>query len=172
MSDPRIESLLAKQEIYELSCQYARALDRLDPMLLRSVFLPGAFCEYGFYDGSVEGFVDLAMSALDGHADNHHMLGQAWIEVEGGEAFGEVYFHAYHKVPVDTGFEDLVIAGRYLDRYVKRDGSWKIAYRSERNDWSRTAPTASPYFDQAPDGLRGGRRDDLVYDRESRRKTS
>lgn len=170
MSDPRVEELLAKQEIRELSCKYMRGLDRLDPELLRSVFLPYAYCEYGFYDGGVDGFVDLAMNALRDHADNHHMIGQALIEVEGDEAFGEIYFNAYHKVPVDSGFEDLVIAGRYLDRYEKRDGAWKIAYRSERNDWSRTSPTTSPYFDQTPEGLRGGRRDDPVYDREARRK--
>lgn len=169
--DPRIESLLAKQEIWELSCAYTRGLDRLDPTLLRSVFLPEAYCEYGFYNGSVDGFVELAMNALREHADNHHMLGQALIEVEGEEAFGEVYFHAYHKVPADAGFEDLIIAGRYLDRYEKREGAWRIAYRSERNDWSRTTPTQSPYFEQAPEGLRGGRRDDLVYDRDARRKT-
>ena len=31
------------------------------------------------------------------------------------EAFGEVYFRAYHKVEGPDGFEDLIIAGRYLD---------------------------------------------------------
>jgi hypothetical protein len=174
MSDPRIESLIAKQEIYELSCKYARGLDRLDGALLRSAFFDDAFCEYGFYNGPPGGFVDFCMSALESHADNHHMLGNALIEVDGDEAFGEIYFQAYHKVPLDDGrgYEDLLISGRYLDRYERRDGVWKIAYRTERNDWSRTMPTHSPYFDATPDGLRGGRQDDPVYDHDARRKTS
>jgi hypothetical protein len=170
VTDHNIESVLAKQSIYELACQYSRGLDRLDAELLRSVFFDDAHCEYGFYNGPPAAFVDFAMQALATHAANHHMVGNALIEVEGDEAFGEIYFQAYHKVSGDSGFEDLIIAGRYIDRYEKRDGVWKIAYRSERNDWSRTAPTNDVYFDAAPDGLRGSRRDDAVYDRASRRK--
>jgi hypothetical protein len=170
VTDHNIESVLAKQSIYELACQYSRGLDRLDAELLRSVFFEDAHCEYGFYNGPPAAFVDFAMQALATHAANHHMVGNALIEVEGDEAFGEIYFQAYHKVSGDSGFEDLIIAGRYIDRYEKRDGVWKIVYRSERNDWSRTAPTNDVYFDAAPDGLRGSRRDDAVYDRASRRK--
>jgi hypothetical protein len=117
----RLEVLLDKQDIYELSCQYMRALDRL-------------------------------------------------FDVDGDEAFGEVYFQAYHKIMGEAGYEDVIISGRYLDRYEKREGVWKFAYRSERVDWSRTQPTQDSYFDLATDCLRGGRKDDLVYDRENRRR--
>ena len=112
------------------------------------------------------------MMALGSHVANHHMIGNVLIEIEGDEAFGEVYFHAYHKVaaPSGEGFEDLVIAGRYIDRYEKRGGEWRFAYRSERNDWSRTTPTNDPYFDMVTNGLRGSRRDDAVYDRTNRRR--
>jgi len=168
--DNDIDSLLAKQSIYELACQYSRGLDRLDADLLRSVFFEDAVCEYGFYNGPPAAFIDFAMQALGTHAANHHMVGNALIEVEGDEAFGEIYFQAYHKSMGASGFEDLIIAGRYIDRYEKRDDVWKIAYRSERNDWSRTSPTNDVYFEIAPDGLRGSRQDDAVYDRAKRRK--
>ena len=170
LSDARLEIFLAKQEIKELACRYSRGLDRLDAELLHSVFFEDAYCEYGFYNGPPAAFIEFAMIALQDHAANHHMIGNVLIEVEGDEAFGEVYFNAYHKVPAESGFEDVTIAGRYLDRYEKRDGVWKIAYRSERNDWSRTEPTNDPYFEQAPDGLRGSRQDDAVYDLEARRR--
>ena len=163
-----VETLLAKQEIYELACLYSRGLDRLDAALLRSVFFEDAYCEYGFYNGPPDPFVAYAMKALESHEANQHLVGNVLIEVAGDEAFGEVYFQAYHKVKADAGFEDLIIAGRYIDRYEKRDGTWKIAYRSERNDWSRTQPTNDVYFEAAPDGLRGSRRDDAVYDRAKR----
>lgn len=166
----QVNALLAKQDIYELSCRYMRGLDRLDEKLLVSVFFDDAWCDYGFTQGSPAEFAHYAITALHSHAANHHMLGNVLIELAGDEAFGEVYFNAYHKVFAETGFEDIVIAGRYLDRYERRDGTWKFAYRSERVDFSRTQPTNDSYFDLAPDCLRGGRQDDFVYDRENRRR--
>lgn len=166
----RLEALLAKQDIYELSCKYMRGLDRLDEALLVSVFFDDAWCDYGFTSGSPAQFAHFCITALRSHAANQHMIGNVLIDVEGDEAFGEVYFNAYHKVEGESGFEDIIIAGRYLDRYERRDGIWKFAYRSERVDWSRTQPTCDTYFDLAPDCLRGGRQDDLVYDRANRRR--
>lgn len=167
-----LESLLAKQSIYELSCLYMRGLDRTDRALLRSVFFDDAYCEYGFINGSPEEFVEYAITALQGHEANQHMIGNALYEIEGDEAYGEVYFHAYHKIKGVAGYEDIIIAGRYLDRYQKRDGEWKIVYRSELVDWSRTQPTNDPYFELAPDTLLGARLEDRVYDRQLRSKTS
>jgi len=166
----RIEELLAKQEIYELACKYMRGLDRLDKGLLLSLFCDDAWCEYGFSNGEPGVFIDYAVTALQGHESNHHMIGNVLIDVDGEEAFGEVYFHAYHKVRTEAGFEDIIIAGRYLDRYESHAGSWKFAYRSERVDWSRTQPTTDSYFDLATDCLRGGRQDDAVYSRDNRRR--
>lgn len=168
--DQALQNLLAKQAIYELSCIYMRGLDRTDADLLESVFFPDAYCEYGFINGSASVFIDYAVNALKGHHANQHMIGNTLIDVQGQEAFGEVYFNAYHKVKVEDAFEDILIAGRYLDRYELRNGEWKIAYRSERVDWSHSRPTNDPYFELAPDSLFGSRRDDAVYDTEARRK--
>lgn len=169
MSDT-LETLLAKQDIYELACRYMRGLDRLDRDLLLSVFHDDGWCEYGFSNGLPRDFIGYAIDALSSHESNHHMIGNTLIDVEDDQAYGEVYFNAYHKIKGENGCEDVVIAGRYLDRYEKRDGAWKIAYRSERVDWSRTEPTRDSYFDLAPDCLRGGRQDDAVYDRAGRRR--
>lgn len=166
----KIEEYLAKQEIYELSCQYMRGLDRLDRNLLQSVFTKDAWCDYGFFVGSAHEFVEFALTALADHSANQHMIGNVLLDVKGEEAFGEVYFNAYHKVPGENGFDDVTIAGRYLDRYEKQDGAWKFSYRSERVDWSRTVATQDSYFDLAPDCLRGARAGDAVYDTTQRYK--
>ena len=110
------------------------------------------------------------MDALKEHHANHHMIGNILIEFSDNEdeAFGEVYFQAYHKVSENDQTNDIFISGRYLDRYEKRNGIWKIVYRSEIVDWSRTEPTNEPYFDTAPDCFRGGRQDDRVYQLEKR----
>ena len=163
-----MQELLAKQAIYELSCRYMRGLDRLHRPSLESVFARDAYCEYGFINGAPSEFIDYALNALQSHIANHHMIGNALIEFEGEEAFGEIYFHAYHKVEDDDAPRDLIIAGRYIDRYVIEDGVWKIAYRSERNDWSRTQPTSDPYFASAPASLTGSRLDDVVFQKSNR----
>lgn len=166
----KLEAYIAKQDIYELSCRYMRGLDRLDSGLLQELFWEDGWCEYGFYDAEPAAFIEFAVSALQEHSANQHMIGNVLVELDGDEAFGEVYFRAYHKIATESGFEDVIIAGRYLDRYERRQGVWKFAYRSELVDWSRSEPTNDPYFDMAPDCLRGGRADDAVYKRTNRYK--
>ena len=165
-----LESLIAKQDITELIYLYMRGLDRWDAELLHSLFHQDAWCEYGFMNGGAGAFIDYCMEALAGHEANHHFVGNILIDVDGDEAFGEVYFNAYHKIRGDEGFEDMIIAGRYLDRYQRRQGQWKFAYRSELVDWSHSAPTCDPYFELVPDGLVGRRRDDAVFQRSARYK--
>lgn len=165
-----IESVIAKQDITELIYLYMRGLDRRDDTLLKSLFTADAWCEYGIMNSSANAFIDFALQALQGHVANQHMVGNILLEVEGDEAFGEVYFNAYHKIAVEGGFEDMLIAGRYLDRYQRSADGWKFAYRSEVVDWSHSRPTNDPYFELAPDSILGGRRDDPVYDRAARYK--
>ncbi len=160
-----IEELLAKQEIYELSCNYMRGLDRLDAALMRTVFHDDATVDYGFFKGSASDFVDFAQGALKDHLANHHMIGQANIEVDGDHATGEIYFQAFHKVDMEGELRDLFVAGRYVDRYEKRDGVWKFSFRSEVNDWSRTEADADNYLSlPANESLIGARKpEDYSY---------
>ena len=140
------EEVLAKQEIYELSCNYMRGLDRLDAALMHTVFHDDATVDYGFFQGSGKDFVDFAQNALKDHLANHHMIGQVNIKVDGDQAVGEVYFQAFHRVVQDGEEKDLFISGRYVDRYERRDGAWKISFRSEVNDWARMEPDSDTYL--------------------------
>jgi hypothetical protein len=168
-----MDKTIAKSEIYDLSCKYMRGLDRLDLELLKSVFHEGAWCDYGFTKSDAPTFATFCMDALKDHVANHHMIGNSLIEFDDDEntAYGEIYFNAYHKTIENGVNTDVIIAGRYLDRYERRDGVWKIVYRSEVNDWSRTEPTNDSYFDDS-DCHRGGRQDDRVYSRDDRIKPS
>jgi hypothetical protein len=158
-----VDDLLARQEITDLVGRYMRGLDRLDPELLRSTFHDDATTDYGFFQGGPDAFVDMAMNALRDHLANHHMIGQVNIDLDGDTAFGEVYFQAFHRIVADGEERDLFISGRYVDRYEKRAGAWKIARRCEVNDWARNDPATDDYFKTNPKSLRGGRRDDLSY---------
>ena len=180
-SDP-VSELLAKQEIYELCCRYIRGLDRARRELMRAAFHDDAVFDLGYIKVGPDEFCDFGIEALASHEGTHHMLANTLIEFDGDTtAYGEIYFHAHHRleagdhllssenaqmVPVAThDRSDLIVAGRYVDRYEKRDGVWKIAYRAELVDWARTQATQDGFFDQQPETLRGSRVDDLVFAR-------
>lgn len=151
----RIDRIESRQSIYDLLCDYMRGQDRLEPVLHRSVFHDDATTDYGNgWRGGADGFVAFAQGVLTPHEANHHMIGQVKIEFDGADlAFGEVYFQAFHRV----GADDLFVAGRYVDRYERRQGTWKIAHRSELVDWVRTEPATdslSPDVSPFPLGAR------------------
>ena len=153
----RANEYLDREEIRNLSRIYMRGLDRLDLVLLASVFADDATVDYGFFQGSAEDFVTFAHQALKNHLANHHMLGQMLIEVDGDDAVGEIYFQAFHRIVEDDEEKDLFISGRYVDRYRRRNSQWKIMFRSEVNDWARTDPAADVFFRTNTESLRGAR---------------
>jgi len=169
MDSREMDDLVSKQALYELAAKYMRGLDRLDRKLFRSVFLDDATCNYGFFVGGPDDFADFAMDALGSHKANHHFIGNTLYEIDGNQAYGEVYFQAYHRLEQEGQDVDLFIAGRYVDRYERRFGVWKIAYRAEVNDWARTEPAADEFFSASPLALRGERMTDLVYQRDKLR---
>lgn len=157
--------------IQDLAALYMRGLDRLEGALLEAQFWPEARCEYGIFAGSPADFAAFCMAALKDHARNHHMLGQHLIDFTGpDEAYGEVYYQAYHRVHDEAGAaRDLVIAGRYVDRYERRAGVWKIAYRSELVDWLRDDPASDAMLADAPFIIGARKPADPLYHREAMR---
>ena len=157
--------------IQDLAAHYMRGLDRLDGALLAAQFWPDARCEYGVFSGEPADFAAFCMTMLKEHRRNHHMLGQHLIDFVGeDEAFGEVYYQAYHRVTGEDGSpRDLFIAGRYVDRYERRAGVWKIAYRSELVDWVRDDPASDAMVAATPFIMGERKPADPLYDREAMR---
>lgn len=139
--EQRIARLEAREEIIALSHTYARAQDRLDAAAHRSVFHDDAWLDYGYFRGGPDEFVAFAQDALREIGLTQHFLGQIEIDIaHETEAFGEIYLIAHHQVTAPNGAsQDWIYAGRYVDRYEKRDGRWKIAYRAEIADWLKPA---------------------------------
>lgn len=162
----RLQEAADRLEIMALSGRYMRGLDRLDAEALGGVFWPDAWLEYGIYTGAAAPFVSFCMEALRTHGANHHMLGQMNIELAGSEAFGEIYYQAYHRTFAEDGAaRDLFISGRYIDRYEQREGQWRIAYRSELVDWTRDEAAADDWFAGSKMILGARKPDDPLYDR-------
>jgi len=181
-----LSTLLAKQQIYEVLARYARAIDRMDEVMLRGVFHPGSIHNH-FYQGpssqperGAEGddpgdFVRFALGLLRGYTRTHHQLGNTLIDLDGEhQARVETYFTAHHRVRAlgdplcgADAFEtemDFFVGGRYLDRFECRDGQWKITARTGMTDWTRLESPCSRGLASIDQSTIGGRQpDDLVY---------
>ena len=103
------------------------------------------------------------------HDANQHMLGQSIIDIEDDVAYGEIYFMAFHRTTNKKGEQyGFWVGGRYIDRYEKRNNVWKIAFRSENNDWASTRPESEiSFFEKSPDAIRSGRgSNDMINQKE------
>lgn len=159
MSDElRIDILWSKDQIRDLAMRYCKACDRADMDLLRSLYHPGAIDEHGFNSsGTAEEFLD-AIPAMQASIEVlQHNITNHIIAVDGDDAEGEVYILAYHRFPAEGGQVVLITGGRYLDRYSRRDGVWKIAHRLCVADWShRSIAAITPQTDFVEGNLAEG----------------
>lgn len=154
-----VRDLAARRDIITAIQNYMRGQDRLLPDLHRSAFHLDGHVDCGIFKGPPAAFVDFAQDFLAGMKASQHLLGQIQIDFDGTDAAdGEVYFIAWHRIVEDGAEKDLLMAGRYIDRYERRDGRWAIARRHELIDWARTDPAADGIMrDLADQLLVGGR---------------
>jgi hypothetical protein len=156
--EAEVRDLAARRDIMDACQRYMRAQDRLLPDLHLSAFHDDAYVDCGLFAGSAAGFVDFAQGLLGGFKASQHMIGQSQIAVHGDVADGEVYFLAWHRIVEEGEEKDLLVCGRYVDRYEKRNGEWRIAKRRELIDWARTDPAADAFLKEHADKLlHGGR---------------
>jgi hypothetical protein len=142
MSDPvanidlleKVAQLIARQEIRDCVYRCARGLDRHDPAILRSAFHRDAIINIGEFVGGLDEFVRWSSAGHEerfgGHSHNitcHH------AEVNGDEAHTESY------VLMGLREKDSAVVhltgGRYIDRFERRRGEWRIALRRLAVDW-------------------------------------
>lgn len=162
--EARVDALTAREAIRECLYGYCRGIDRCDEAALRAAYWPDATDRHGPYTGSANGFIDWALAKLKG-GDGRliHMLGNISIELRGDVAAVESYFQAFQ---TDTDAQgqarETFLCGRYIDRFERRDGEWRVAARTVTYDWLREA--AAPAGTEAERfGIRqpvGGRRPD------------
>jgi hypothetical protein len=147
-------------EIQQVLYRYCRAVDRGDEALLSSVYHPGAVDRHGAYQGTGEAFAAMLVSSMDRapRVGQHHIT-NVLIELDGDAADVESYFLALHPLGDSSSGEasHVPVTGRYLDRFERRDGAWKIADRTVVLDWS-TAPVACSPWAAQDDYPQGGRR--------------
>lgn len=134
-----VKNLLDRQAITEVLYLYCRACDRADERLLRSCFHPGSLHRHRGFEGTSADFCTLAMRIISGGKVTKHLLTNVVIELDGDVARSESYYFAYHRLVNSRSAteEDNFSAGRYLDRFERREGAWRIAQRVGLLDFER-----------------------------------
>jgi len=133
-----------------LAAAYAAAVDRRDLEALRSLFLPDAVLSVrrGASTERFEGHAGLAevVATLGAFASTLHEVASVHVDLAADElsAHGTAVCVAHHvrrpdesstATPRDA--EDLVLCGRYTDRYVRdRSGPWRFAARELHVLWT------------------------------------
>lgn len=135
-----IRQLLDKQALHDLALRYARAIDRRDPELLQSLYHDDGVDEHGtVFKGSAEAFARAQPELMKGFEVTAHYIINTLYRIDGDSANGEIYFLAYHRTTDETPTE-IMVGGRYLDRYARRDGQWKILHRILVWDHFKSSP--------------------------------
>jgi len=135
-----LQRLVDEAAIRKVHMRYCRGIDRADFELIRSCYHPDAIDDHGEFVGGVDGFIDYCRAGLPNFLSTTHFTGNQIIEVDGDVAWGETYARAYHRVPPESEgapMKDLVVNTRYVDRFERRNGEWKIAHRTVVVDTDR-----------------------------------
>jgi hypothetical protein len=120
---------------------YARGVDRNDTALVKSVYHDDAIDDHGtYFSGSAMEFAERLPAIMAGFKAFSHCITNRLFEIDGDEAVGEIYLLSF-SILNERPDELLQIGGRYLDRYEKRQGEWKIAHRKLVWDWTSVSPT-------------------------------
>jgi ketosteroid isomerase-like protein len=137
-STEQIRTAVDRDEIRDLLARYCRAADRCDAELLAALYHPDATEDHSGAVATAEEFRAAVMPRLrDSWDRTQHVLGGSLIEVDGDVARSETYFVAYHlRRPDDLGRVEMwELGARYVDRFERRDGRWRIAHRVLVRDW-------------------------------------
>jgi len=143
-------------EIREVLARYCRGIDRGDLALVLSCFHENATEDHGHFKGACAEFYRIVIERL---ADRLTSVNLTSVSVEfAGQDIA--LSEAYHLDILREGPIDTIYAGRYLDRFERRQGEWRIATRIATADWWTRVPTNSlPLHDNLdPSVLNRGKR--------------
>jgi hypothetical protein len=165
--DPEVQVLLDQEAIREVVLRYCRGIDRLDLELVRACYHPDATDEHGTFHGTRDEYIEWVGRVLTRYTGTMHVVANQLVEVDGDTARCETYGVAYHHgEPADDQRLNLTTGFRYVDRFERRNGEWRIAKRIAVREWTHTVPAEQQWIiPPERDGRRGQRdRSDAVYE--------
>lgn len=162
--DRRLDALLDRQDILDCLTRMSRGTDRFDRELFLSCFHPDAVIATGPFVGSAEELFDWSRGLQEmAHSGTYHVLLNHSCELEGDEAHAETY---YLYIANNRDATNVIAGGRYLDRFQRREGEWKLLTRNNMIEWTSLVPAAEIPVDvseAALNGLSARSREDASY---------
>jgi hypothetical protein len=149
-----LESRSDKEQIHDALLRYVRGHDRHDLALVLSAFHEDAVLDHGIaLAGNAHEMwhrqlgPDAPTRDRVGYGDadprddvlvscQHHVTNHL-IDIAGNRAWSEAYFIAYYVTQRNHQRYITSVGGRYVDRFERRNGEWKIARRTSVHDWDR-----------------------------------
>jgi hypothetical protein len=154
-----------RDAIGDVIAAYAHAIDRHRWEMMEHLFHADASFAFGPVQGDWRAFVEQAKAIIEPCVATHHQLGQSLISGDGPDlAHAETYMTAMHIVPPGhpaSMFPDrdeeysAIIAGRYVDRFERRSGVWRIAHRTGIYDWREYRAIGEASLSSVPAEARG-----------------
>ncbi len=138
---------------------YCRGIDRRDLALVRSCYHDDATDHHGSFFGSADEYVVWVDGLLARYRFTTHALSQITIEFGDApdRAAVETYGISVHRGDPAKPHQNLATSFRYLDRFERRAGVWKIASRVAIGEWSIRLPAEAWW--EIPEGHAKSRRD-------------
>lgn len=141
------DGAVVERQIRAVMNRYCRGVDRGDIDLIKSTYWDDAYDDHGSFKGSPKDFAEAVTTRMDGVGlvGQHHVTNMT-VVLDGDIARVEAYYLAFTPEFDHQSGEAVIklIIGRYLDRYEKRCGEWRVANRLTLVDW------AQPYQDGTP----------------------
>lgn len=146
--DARIDALLDRQDIYDCLVRMQRGTDRFDRGLFLSAFHDDAIIAAGPFVGTAAELYDWSSKLQTmAHKGTLHGLLNHHCELDGDSAHTETYYLYIAANPDET---NILAAGRYIDRFERRGGEWKVAARTTLIEWSILQPALDNPLNAVP----------------------
>lgn len=158
-----LQSLLDRQAIWDCMLRYCRGIDRFDRELVISAYHPDAIDDHRMFVGLGQQLADWANDYHGTHYDTHsHFVTNHYVELDGDVAHAETYFLVLARKANEVD----VLGGRYIDRFERRNGEWRIAARVVRRESEGVlGPRTSAGLGQLPVTAGPRDRSDISYQR-------
>lgn len=138
------------QQITDVLHRYCRSMDRMDRALGYTVWDNAGTADYGeLFKGTGRDFIDFAYDVHRNQISTSHRISNISINCAGEEAGSETYVvvdvlsEADGEVVLRTG------RARYLDKWVRRNGRWRITHRQFILDFITTHVVEQPVIGNA-----------------------
>src|SRR6187399_2798794 len=133
--EQRVQRMEDESAIRRMLIEYGAFLDAKDYRSYAALFAPDGVWQGGFGTFTGPAAIEAMLTANLGAAEarfvnkaNFHMLTNPLITLDGDRAHVESKYLFWTRSPDDRPTP--LLAGRYVDEFVREDGRWKIARRT------------------------------------------